>query len=242
MFIRPIILLLLALPSFAIEPLRIGTIDVPPYGMMDNEGATDGVLYQLGSRIAQRTGLPYNNLLYPTGRVYAMLTHRQLDLAISSRSLDRDLGLVNLGKVWQMEGILLYRANLPLADPRTLADFAPFTIGRLTGTCPPLLRAGLQVKDVSDYSQGLRLLAANRLDALCGDRGGLQYALRRDTSSPPPRMFTFLTSDVWAYANPSLSQATLTQLRNATTEMVKSGEAARLIERYVPSAQPDKKP
>jgi ABC-type amino acid transport substrate-binding protein len=237
--LRTLILILVCLPLFA-QPLRAGTLDIPPYGLVDAQGAPDGVLYQLTNRVMQLAGLPYVNRLYPTARLYALLAHRDLDLAISSRQLDRDMGLVKLGKVWQIEGMLLYRPDLPV-HPHALDDFSPYLIGRLTGTCPTLTRAGMHMTDLADIEQGLRMLAANRIDAICGERGGLHYAMRHSTEGEiiAAQTFTFLRSDAWLFANPKLAPATLEKLRVALGDMMQSGEADKLVARYIKPSEPN---
>lgn len=243
MRLRPLLacLALICLPSLAGGPLRLGTVAVAPYGMDDAHGEADGIFYQLASRIAQQAGLPFRNALYPTGRLYAMLTHREIDLAVSSRQLDRDLGLVNLGKIWQLEGIILYRASLPMA-PKQIGDFKPYSIGRLPGTCPTLARSGMQLYELADFHQGLRMLAAGRVDGLCGDRNSLSYLLAHTSdANMVTRSFTFLTSDVWVFASPTLDAATQAKLRTAADGLLKSGEAQKLIERYIPANPSDRR-
>jgi hypothetical protein len=217
-------------------------VDVAPYGVAKANGQPDGVFLQLGNLIAMRAGLPHENGLYPPARLYAMLQRHELDLAISSRFLDRDLGLVNLGKVGQMEGQIVFRDSLKV-DPHGLEDFRPYLIGRIGATCPPLARANMRLYDLSDYEQGVRMLMAGHLDAVCGESGGLAMAAQRNTAGKamPLKSFTFLQSDVWIYANPEMPAAERQKLRDAVAAMQESGEIKRFYEQQLPRIPSDKR-
>ncbi|MBV8465924.1 MAG: transporter substrate-binding domain-containing protein [Burkholderiales bacterium] len=236
--LRSLLLFFLLFSAFAHAErvVRLGTADVAPYGLMKPDGQADGVFLQLGNLIATRAGLPHENGLYPPARLYAMLQRHELDLAISSRSLDRDIGLVNLGKVGQMEGRIVYRDTLNI-DPHGLADFSPYLIGRIGATCPPLARANMRLYDLSDYDQGYRMLMAGHLDALCGDSGGLSSAIRHIVGDKPVplKSFTFLTTDVWVYANPQLPAAERKKLHDAIEAMQAGGEIERFLAQQLPS-------
>ncbi|MEH6459047.1 substrate-binding periplasmic protein [Chitinimonas sp. JJ19] len=216
--------------------LRLGTLDVTPYGYLGADKQADGAFYQLTNRVAERAGLPYQNTLYPTARLYAMLQRRQIDLAISSLKLDEQMGLIKLGTISQLEGVILYRAQLPL-KPRQLEEFKPYLIGRLNGTCPLLQRKGHRLYEVSDYRQAMRMLVAGRLDGLCGELGGLSPALNAEPAVQPllAPPFVFLTTDVFLYANPKLPATTLQQLSRATAALNSEGEPQRILKRYVAS-------
>lgn len=240
MLARLLIACLLLLPlAHADAPLRIGTLAIAPYGYLDASGEPDGALYRLANRIAEQAGQPYDNAVYPPARLYAMLERHRLDLAMSSRDLERDMGLVQLARIWQLEGWILYRKTLAL-QPAGLADFRPYTIGRLNGTCPPLQRAGVKLYTISDQAQGLRMLAAGRIDGLCGDAGSLTLALRSVPAAAPQLAppFVFLRADVHLYANPELPAARQGLLREAALQLARSGETARLMAGYLGSDGP----
>ncbi|QNM95858.1 substrate-binding periplasmic protein [Chitinimonas koreensis] len=240
MLARLLIACLLLLPlAHADAPLRIGTLAIAPYGYLDASGEPDGALYRLANRIAEQAGQPYENALYPTARLYAMLERRRLDLAMSSRDLTKDMGLVQLARVWQLEGQILYRKALPI-QPTQATDFRPYLVGRLNGTCPPLQRAGVPLYTVGDLAQGLRMLAVGRIQGLCGDAGALGQALRSEPAAAqqlaPP--LVFLRADVHLYANPELPAARQNLLREAALQLARSGETARLMAGYLGADSP----
>ena len=126
------------------EPtLRLGTLNVPPYGEPDAQGRPSGAYTELLNAIVNAAGLQGNQALYPPQRLYALIQHREVDLVLSSRSLDRDYGMINLGTLSKMDGVIVYRDDR--AEPRTLQDMSGDLIGRLGGTCPSLARAGMHL-------------------------------------------------------------------------------------------------
>lgn len=238
----PLLCLLFLAPLQAAEPrLRLGVIAVPPYGYENSRGQPDGAFYQLTLRVAQQAGIPADAALYPPARLYALMQYHQLDLAISSLPLDKQMGMSNLGKLMQMEGVLLYRRQLPIT-PHALADFKPYLIGRLTNSCPVLQREGHRYYDLSDYKQGVRMLAAGRLDALCGDSGALGYLVRSEygkgQSFAPP--FVFLWTDVFLFANPALSADVRNKLAASVASLNREGETLRIVGRYLAQNATDK--
>jgi ABC-type amino acid transport substrate-binding protein len=236
------LLLLLSHAALCAPALRVGTFDVVPFGMHDGDGNIDGIFAQFANQVAQRAKIGYSHQLYPPGRLYALLQHHQLDLAVSSRNLDRDFGLIKLGKLWQLEGVIVYRANLPV-EPHQLGDFSPYLIGRLTGSCPTLVKSGMRLYDLSDLNQGLHMLAAGRIDGLCSDRASIGFIMQHDVVAADAGLhsFTFLSTDVWLFANPRLDAGTLATLQAATDELYRSGDALRLVERYIATRPPEKR-
>lgn len=220
----------------AAKPLRIGTLDIPPFGLRDENGRPQGAFFGLGQQIAKLAGVKADNQLLPTARLYAMLQRRQLDLTISSRSLDRDMGLLQLGQIWQFEGVIVYHRDSRLA-PRELGDFAGKLVGRLKDSCPGVAKTpGVRVYDLTDYGQGLRMLVAKRLDGLCAERYGLLYAAQEEPEAlfKIAEPFQFLTTPVWVYANPQLDPDQLKRLRAAVAEVQRNGEMERQMAPYLP--------
>lgn len=68
--------------TFAEAPytLRIGTMDLAPYGGTHPNGKKFGIVYQLHQEIGKRSGLAFTNEIYPFPRMVDMLKHGELDL------------------------------------------------------------------------------------------------------------------------------------------------------------------
>ncbi len=236
--LRCVVLCAVALLTFARadDVLHIGTLDVAPYGEASNDGKLKGVFATIAEQVIGRAGYSFEDELYPPARLYALLKLKAIDVAISSRNLDLDYGLVNLGKVGEMRGLIVYRADLPVA-PKATTDFSPYLIGRLGGTCPTLARAHMRLYNLDDYLQGYRMLAAHRVDALCGESGALAFSWKQASNPhfPALKSFNFLNSDMWLFANPDMPAATQVRLREALNSMRSAGEIQRIISQEIPT-------
>ncbi len=71
--------------SFASETLKIGTMDLPPYGWQNKEGKNQGIIYELNEEIGIRSGMKYTNTILPFNRMLKMLKNGKIDL-ISSQA------------------------------------------------------------------------------------------------------------------------------------------------------------
>ena len=65
--------------------LKIGTMDLPPYGWKDSQNEKHGIIYELNQEIGIRSGFSFTNNILPHNRMYQMLKRGHLDL-ISSQA------------------------------------------------------------------------------------------------------------------------------------------------------------
>ena len=65
--------------------LKIGTLDLPPYGWVDSLGRKQGIIYEMNQEIGIRSGLPFTNTILPINRMYKQLQRGEIDL-ISSQA------------------------------------------------------------------------------------------------------------------------------------------------------------
>ena len=65
--------------------LKIGTMDLPPYGWEDSQHVKHGIIYELNQEIGIRSGLKFTNVILPINRMYHLLKNGEIDL-ISSQA------------------------------------------------------------------------------------------------------------------------------------------------------------
>lgn len=65
--------------------LKIGTMDLPPYGWIDKEGKKHGIIYEMSQKIGVKSGMPFTHEIYPFNRLLQMLKNGELDI-ISSQA------------------------------------------------------------------------------------------------------------------------------------------------------------
>ena len=63
--------------------LRIGTMDLPPYGWIDEYGEKRGIIYTMNQEIGSRSGMRFSNEIVPFSRMLYMLREGQIDLVSS---------------------------------------------------------------------------------------------------------------------------------------------------------------
>ena len=65
--------------------LKIGTMDLIPYGWEDKNNQKHGIIYELNHEIGLRLGIPFTNKIYPFKRMLRLLKSGKLDI-ISSQA------------------------------------------------------------------------------------------------------------------------------------------------------------
>ena len=68
-----------------VTSLKIGTMDLPPYGWEDPHHEKHGIIYELNQEIGIRSGLPFTNVILPHNRMVYLLKNGEIDL-ISSQA------------------------------------------------------------------------------------------------------------------------------------------------------------
>ncbi len=65
--------------------IKIGTMDLPPYGWEDSHHKRYGIIYELNQEIGIRSGFLFTNVILPPNRMYYLLQRGEIDL-ISSQA------------------------------------------------------------------------------------------------------------------------------------------------------------
>ena len=73
-----------------LSTLKIGTMDLRPYGWQDSAGNKHGIIYELNEEIGKRMKIPYVNNIYPFKRMLKLLKDGEIDL-ISSQAHSQSL-------------------------------------------------------------------------------------------------------------------------------------------------------
>ncbi|NRD75245.1 transporter substrate-binding domain-containing protein [Shewanella sp. VB17] len=66
-----------------IEELKIGTMDLPPYGWIDENGEKKGILYDMHQELGIRYGSSFQNSILPFSRMLYLLRIGRIDLISS---------------------------------------------------------------------------------------------------------------------------------------------------------------
>jgi ABC-type amino acid transport substrate-binding protein len=63
--------------------LKIGTMDLIPYGWEDKDNRKHGIIYELNDEIGHRLNIPFTNKIYPFKRMLKLLKAGKLDIVSS---------------------------------------------------------------------------------------------------------------------------------------------------------------
>lgn len=83
-------LLLAQNTSESVTSLKLVTMDLPPYGWVDEQGKPHGIIYELTEEIGKRSGIPYTHKIRPFSRMLLELKYGKVDL-LSSQAHQRSL-------------------------------------------------------------------------------------------------------------------------------------------------------
>ena len=136
--------------------LRIGTMNLPPYGWIDKQGTPQGIIYAMNQEIGKRSGMVFTNQIYPFNRMLSMLKEGKLDL-ISSQAHQPALAAGD--KLAVQFTINVIAATRKGSGIRSLADFkGRFLVYHHAATYPQLDNLPRQIQRVKSYRQALKIL------------------------------------------------------------------------------------
>lgn len=229
------------LPAFARE-LRIGTIDVPPFGMRSADNKPSGIMYEISNRIAEEAGFTYTNTLLPYARTSFDLEDGSIDFVVRFNNEELPKISHQLVAVVSMPSIIVARRGTTMTS---LADLHGKTVGILRGgqfdgkfaTDNAIKKYG-----ANDYVQILRMLQAGRLDAAIGSNVGLYYSagllgIKPDELSEP--LLLGKREFILHFTRKFDDEETMKALVAATEKLKRSGEIKRIIEKYLKGYQWD---
>lgn len=157
-------------------PLRIATIDGPPWGFVGADGKPAGMMYEISNRIAQEAGFAFTNQLIPYARIAPAMAQGKADFVLRFSSEEMVTVAVPVVTVVTMPVIAIGPKGRQF---KNLEDLRGNTVGivrksRYTDAFDndPLIRK----YEADNYVQIVRMLKANRLDAGVGASAGLLYS------------------------------------------------------------------
>jgi ABC-type amino acid transport substrate-binding protein len=172
----------------AAEPaiLRIETIQSEPFGRIGPNGP-GGLMYELGSLIAQRAGLAFENRVVPYARTVLSLRHGTCDMVL--RFTNEELAAVahQVAPVLALPTVVVSRRDAPVTR---LQDLARLSLAVPRSFPVPESLGGLSLQWVNNNEHAIQMLMGRRVDAAYGSNLGLFGAarglgLRMQAFAPP---------------------------------------------------------
>ncbi len=154
-----LLLLLFSLSVQAEKTLRIGTMDLPPYGWEDGSHKKHGIIYEMNEEIGKRSGLKFTNQILPFKRMFKMLKNGDLDLISSQPHKDALEAGEKLTVQHDVSVILVPKRDLQIAS---INDLANKSIAHHHGASYPALDSlNITITRVSDYREMVKQLFSN---------------------------------------------------------------------------------
>lgn len=228
-----VLTLLLPLVARADSPLRVMINDVAPYTLHDSP-QHPGMHAEIANLLAKQSGMPISISWAPYARLAAALRFDLADLVVAVESPELEGIARRIAPFHEFKFVVIGRRD---KDINSISQLN----GRLLGVARGAFyderinnNADIQKYELTDPFQGVRMLAAGRLDAVISSDYLLSYALRqtglniRNFTTP----FTVNEKHYVLYANPKLSEAQLQSLSYHMDALQKSGQIATILKAY----------
>lgn len=169
------LLSLVCLQGALAKELRIVTIESAPFGFIGKDGKPTGMMYEIGNLIAAEAGFTYTNQITPYARSAHVVARGDADFVLRYRSAELTSSAIPVVGVLSLPTIVVGKPSLKL---RSLVDLRGKWVGVPRGgrfDDAFDAEADIQKYQVSDYSQMLKMLMNDRIDAALGSSIGLFY-------------------------------------------------------------------
>jgi ABC-type amino acid transport substrate-binding protein len=168
------------LPARASEPaaLRLITLHLPPFGMIDAQGHPTGINPDLAALLTRESGIALESVMVPYPRATAMMASGEGDLLISIGNSHLAALVRPLAHVFNGEVVVIGRPGLRL---NSLEDLHGKVVGHIRGAeyLPAFDNdSAIRKHETMSYQQSVQMLLEGRYDAMIGFRPAIFYTLR----------------------------------------------------------------
>lgn len=215
------------------KPLRIGTLELPPYGFISDTGEKQGVLYELNEEIGKRSGLPYTNVILPYARMVLKLRQGELDL-ISSQP--HSSALAAGSKLAIQFNINVVAATAKDSSIAKLEDFKDkVVLYHLGATYPELDHLPRKIHRVPDYALMPAMLTVRKdVDGAVFSEPAYYYLLRTlglHFSEFGPTILVSPDREQWIFVRKDMPQDQRNCLRKIVDDLRNEHMFERLLQR-----------
>jgi polar amino acid transport system substrate-binding protein len=227
---------LFATGSQAGTPLRIATIDGPPWGFVGSDGKPTGMMFEISNRIAQEAGFTYSNQLTPYARIAPEMAHGKTDFVLRFSSEEMVEVANPVAVVVTMPVIAIGPEGSRF---KVLEDLRGKTVGvvrksRYTDAFDndPLIRK----YEADNYLQIVRMLKMKRLDAGVGGSAGLLYSAYMAGLRPGELGVPLVIGSndfVLHFSKTTANPETMSALSLAVKRLNQRGDIKKIIDSYM---------
>lgn len=225
-------LLLAHAPCQATPPLRFAVMDAPPFGFSTAAGTPAGLYPAILAALSAEARVPIEVQVVPFARAAHEVAGGAADGTLMfSHAVTRNR-VVALAPVFLTAQTVQVGPGVAI---HSRADLRPLLIGRLRGGCQELeAEAGppWRFHELNSHQQGVEMLAAHRIDALCSTPEALDEAATRSGRQQlldPAARWPLAQREVWLMVSSKVDPALHQPLRDGLQRLQHSGALARLF-------------
>lgn len=220
----------------AAVPLKLATIDGPPWGFIGTDGKPTGMMYEIGNRIAQEAGFAWTNQLVPYARIGPEIAHGKADFVLRFSSEEMVNAAIPVAVVVTMPVIAVGARGVRFNGLEDLRGKVVGVVRKSRYTeqfdNDPLIRK----YEADNYLQVVRMLKMKRLDAGVGASAGLYYSahmagLKAEELGPP--LVIGSNDFILHFSKATANQETINALSLAVKRLNQRGEIRKIINSYI---------
>jgi ABC-type amino acid transport substrate-binding protein len=163
-------------PAFASQ-LNIGTVFASPRGYIAEDGNQKGASLEIANAIAAQANLSHSNELLPYGRILSHLGSGKTDLAILVLNERVNAVAVPLAHIQDVNFIMVTKPGSDIARPEDLLNLSVGYLGNSVIAANLANDYGAIGIGIDNYSSLIKMLMADRIDAIIGPRINIYWNL-----------------------------------------------------------------
>jgi ABC-type amino acid transport substrate-binding protein len=214
--------------------LKIGSMEFPLHGFIDDDGRQAGLFYDFLTEVASRSGLTFENTLMPYRRTISKLKSGEVNMLISTYNEPAQDAGEPLSYLWSYQYILVPSKNSDITTIEDLRGKSFIYIGQ--GTQLELKGLPGKIHRVKTMEQALQLLKRRpNIEATLGTERTYDYLLkklgytREDFGSVIPLQEV---REEWVFVDRNMPQEIREKLKQATQEVLDDKFFETLLDKY----------
>jgi len=233
-----------SLPAKAVPPapLRMTTMQVEPFGVIEKSGRLSGIYVDLSTMLARESGVVIDDSVVPYPRAMAMMASGDADLIMSITNSKLAAVARPLALLYTSDVVLMGRGGASFAS---LADAHGRTVAYIRGAEHSLefnADGAIAKHEIINFRQGVKMLLEGRVDGVIGLRQSLLYVLR-ELGLPRKALGRALVlgqREAWLYmSRKAPSQEAAPLLARTANAMRERGAVKAVMDGYFGSLWPE---
>lgn len=219
--------------SAALTSLKMATMDLPPYGWIDDKGSPHGALYELCNEIGKRSGLPYVNKIQPFARMLESLKEGSIDM-LSSQAHQQALDAGDKLTVMYLVNVIVVTKKG--SDIQSLDDLKgkKFVFHR-GASYKQLEGVPADVQYVSSYEQAVDMLHSRPVHAAVFSEPAYYYFMQKaklSTSDFGKVLYLERNKEQWLFVRRGMPLVTRDRLKAVVAQLRQEDAFDKLMSKY----------